>query len=74
MQGFWFTGIMFGLYLFQVVYKYNRIPWMRIEMYACAICTFLYLIASCVAASFGGGAFIAAAVSNKMLFLPLTQC
>lgn len=64
MQGFWFTGIMFGLYVFQVVYKYNRVPWMRIEMWVCAVSAALYLLASCLAASFGTEAFIAAAVSQ----------
>lgn len=66
MQGFWFTGIMFGLYVFQVVYKYNRIPWMRIEMWVCAVTAALYLLASCLAASFGTEAYIAAAVSRMM--------
>lgn len=65
MQGFWFTGIMFGLYIFQIVYKFNRIPWMRIEMWACAVTAVFYLIASCLAASLGPGAFIAAAVSQR---------
>lgn len=66
MQGFWFTGIMFGLYVFQVVYKYNRIPWMRIEMWVCAVSAALYLLASCLAASFSTEAYIAAAVSLMM--------
>lgn len=63
MQGFWFTGIMLGLYLFQVVYKFNRIPWLRIEMWVCAVEAALFLLASCLAAGFGANAFIAAAVS-----------
>lgn len=63
MTGFWFTGIMFLLYLFQVVYKAQRIPWLQIEMWFCAIITVFFLIVSALAADMGTGAFIAAAVS-----------
>lgn len=64
MTGFWFTGIMFLLYLFQVVYKATRIPWLQIEMWFCAIITLCFLLASSLAADMGTGAFIAAAVSS----------
>lgn len=63
MTAFWFTGIMFLLYLFQIVYKAQRIPWIQIEMWFYVIITVLFLISSALAANFGTGAFIAAAVS-----------
>lgn len=67
MTGFWFTGIMFVLYLFQVVYKATRIPWLQIEMWFCVGITLFFLLASSLAASLGSGAYVAAAVSVKSL-------
>lgn len=61
MQSFWFTLIMLVLYLLQVVYKFNRVPWLRIEMWVYVVTAALYLLASCLAASAGPKAFAAAA-------------
>jgi hypothetical protein len=30
MGGFWFTGILLALYLFHVIEKFYRIPWLKI--------------------------------------------
>lgn len=63
MTGFWFTGIMLALYVFQIVYKFIRIPWLQIEMIFCAIWTLAFMLASSLAAALGVEAFTAAAVS-----------
>lgn len=65
MIGFWFTGIMLALYVFQVVYKITRIPWIQIEMYFCTGMTLFYLLASILAAYLNISAYIAAAVSKN---------
>ncbi|XP_055839867.1 proteolipid protein 2 [Episyrphus balteatus] len=62
MTGFWFTGIMLAAYLFHVCEKFYKIPWLKIEMYFCALWTILYLFAACFAATFGVEAFTAAAL------------
>lgn len=61
---------MLVLYLFQFVYKFNRVPWLRIEMWVCAVEAALYLVAACLAADVGTGAYIAASVScwNELPF------
>lgn len=64
MIGFWFTGIMLALYLFQVVYKFTRIPWIRIEMWFCVAITLFYMLASSLAAALRWEAYTAAAVSD----------
>lgn len=69
MTGFWFTGIMFLLYLFQIVYKAQRIPWLQIEMWFSAAITLFFLLASALAADMGSGAYIAAAVSLPFIEL-----
>ncbi|XP_037024459.1 CKLF-like MARVEL transmembrane domain-containing protein 4 [Bradysia coprophila] len=69
MQGFWFTGIMLVLYLFQVVYKFNRVPWLRIEMWVCAVTSALYLLAACLACTVNSGAYIAAAFFGFLAML-----
>ncbi|GLG92480.1 Uncharacterized protein GBIM_00170 [Gryllus bimaculatus] len=53
MGGFWFTGIMLVLYLFHVVEKFYRIPWLKIEFVFCAIWTVFYLIAASLACAAG---------------------
>ncbi|XP_071448273.1 plasmolipin-like [Hetaerina americana] len=52
MGGFWFTGIVLALYLFHIVEKLYRIPWLKIEFVFCAIWTLFYLIAASLAAAF----------------------
>ncbi|KAJ3654309.1 hypothetical protein Zmor_013505 [Zophobas morio] len=61
MTGFWFTGILLLFYLFHIIEKFYRIPWLKIEFGFCAVWTVLYLIASCLAATLGVEAFAVAA-------------
>ncbi|PNF26063.1 hypothetical protein B7P43_G06390 [Cryptotermes secundus] len=53
MGGFWFTGILLALYLFHVIEKFYRIPWLKIEFVFCTIWTFFYLLAASLAAANG---------------------
>nr|CAD7606532.1 unnamed protein product [Timema genevievae] len=53
MTGFWFTGIMLALYLFHVVEKFYKIPWLKIEFVFCALWVFFYLLAASLAADYG---------------------
>ncbi|KAJ9584931.1 hypothetical protein L9F63_020737 [Diploptera punctata] len=53
MTGFWFTGILLCLYLFHVVEKFYKIPWLKIEFVFCAVWTFFYAIAAGLAADYG---------------------
>ncbi|XP_023954139.1 CKLF-like MARVEL transmembrane domain-containing protein 4 [Bicyclus anynana] len=46
MIAFWFTGILLGLYLFHIVEKFYKIPWLKIEFVFTALWTLLYLIAA----------------------------
>ncbi|KAJ8929300.1 hypothetical protein NQ314_018007, partial [Rhamnusium bicolor] len=62
MTGFWFTGILLALYLFHIVERFYRIPWLKIEFLFCAIWALFYLIASCLAVTFAVEAYIAAGV------------
>ncbi|KAJ8932335.1 hypothetical protein NQ318_010629 [Aromia moschata] len=39
MTGFWFTGILLALYLFHLIEKTYRIPWLKIEFVFCALWT-----------------------------------
>ncbi|KAG5322789.1 CKLF4 protein, partial [Pseudoatta argentina] len=52
MGGFWFTGILLVLYLFHIVEKFARIPWLKIEFIFCTIWTLFYLLAASLAADF----------------------
>lgn len=52
MGGFWFTGILLALYLFHVVEKFFKIPWLKIEFIFCAIWTVFYLLAASLAADY----------------------
>jgi uncharacterized membrane protein len=61
MIGFWFTGILLIFYVFHVVERYFRIPWIQIELIFCALWTLLYLIASITVSTVNSGAYTAAA-------------
>jgi uncharacterized membrane protein len=61
MIGFWFTGILLIFYVFHVIERLFRIPWIQIELVFCAIWTFLYLIASICVSTVHSGAYTAAA-------------
>lgn len=62
MIAFWFTGILLVLYLFHVVYAFNKIPWMKIEFFFCAAATLFLMLTSSLVAARGVGLFTAAAV------------
>lgn len=53
MTGFWFTGIMLLFYLFHVIEKFYKVPWLKIEFVFCAVWTFFYLLAASLAADYG---------------------
>ncbi|KAF4520693.1 hypothetical protein B566_EDAN006369 [Ephemera danica] len=64
MGGFWFTAILLGFYLYHVIERVYRIPWLKIELGFCSLWTVFYLIASILAAdytrideAFGAAAF-----------------
>ncbi|XP_028173346.1 CKLF-like MARVEL transmembrane domain-containing protein 4 [Ostrinia furnacalis] len=61
MIAFWFTGILLGLYLFHMVEKFYKIPWLKIELGFCAVWTFLYLLAAILAVTVHSDAHSAAA-------------
>ncbi|XP_026322795.1 CKLF-like MARVEL transmembrane domain-containing protein 4 [Hyposmocoma kahamanoa] len=61
MIAFWFTGILLGFYLFHIVEKFYKIPWLKIEFLFCALWTFFYLIAASLACTVHENAYSAAA-------------
>lgn len=67
MIAFWFTGILLVLYLFHVVYAYQKIPWMKIEFYFCVAATLFLMLTSSLVAARGVGLFTAAAVRSFLL-------
>jgi hypothetical protein len=60
MFAFWFTGILLAFYLFHLIEKFYRVPWLKLEFVYCCVWTGLYLIASSLAVSFNSEAYIAA--------------
>lgn len=54
MTAFWATLVLLGFYLFHVIEKLHKIPWLLGEFGYCAIWTLLYLIASLVVSVSGG--------------------
>lgn len=60
MCGFWFSGLMLIFYIFHVVEKFFKIPWLKIEFVFYALWTLLYLIAAILAVTFNSGAYTAA--------------
>ncbi|KAG6453011.1 CKLF-like MARVEL transmembrane domain-containing protein 4 [Manduca sexta] len=57
--GFWFSGAMLLFYLFHLIEKYHNIKWLQVEMVACAVMVFLYMIASTIVVAFGSAAYSA---------------
>jgi hypothetical protein len=51
MIGFWFTGILLVFYLFHIVEKFFKIPWLKVELVFCVVWAVLYMIASTLAAT-----------------------
>jgi hypothetical protein len=60
MSGFWFSGLMLVFYIFHVVEKFFRIPWLKIELGFYVLWMILYLIASCLAVTFNVTAYTVA--------------
>ncbi|XP_050307588.1 CKLF-like MARVEL transmembrane domain-containing protein 4 [Anthonomus grandis grandis] len=60
MTGFWITGILLAFYLFHIVERFYKIPWLKFEFGYCALWVFLYLIAACLAVTYQVEAYIAA--------------
>ncbi|XP_056635386.1 CKLF-like MARVEL transmembrane domain-containing protein 4 [Diorhabda sublineata] len=62
MFGFWFTGILLAFYLFHLIEKLYRVPWLKLEFVYCCIWTGFYMIASSLAVSYNSEAYIVAGV------------
>lgn len=60
LTGFWVTGFLLAFYLFHIVEKFYKIPWLKFEFGYCALWAALYLIAASLAATFSVEGFIAA--------------
>lgn len=52
MGGFWFTGILLVFYIFHIVEKFSKIPWLKIELIFCTIWALFYLLAASLAAGY----------------------
>ncbi|KAK9737646.1 hypothetical protein QE152_g10540 [Popillia japonica] len=52
MIGFWCTGILLVLYLFHIIEKLYKIPWLKFEFIFCIIMTLFYFIMSILAVTF----------------------
>ncbi|XP_008555224.1 CKLF-like MARVEL transmembrane domain-containing protein 4 [Microplitis demolitor] len=52
MVGFWCTGILLASYVFHVIEKLYKIPWLTIEFFYCGIMTACYLLAASLAADY----------------------
>ncbi|XP_031845164.1 CKLF-like MARVEL transmembrane domain-containing protein 4 [Nomia melanderi] len=52
MGGFWFTGILLVFYLFHIIEKFSKIPWLKVEFIFCSVWTALYLLAAALAADY----------------------
>lgn len=61
MTGFWFTGVLLALYLFHIIEKFYKIPWLKVEFIFCGVIALLYLIAAALAAAVYLEAYAAAA-------------
>lgn len=73
MIGFWFTGILLVFYLFHIIEKFYKVPWLQAEGLFCTIWTLLYLIAASLAVSFPGRneGYIAGGVSDNFNFIKI---
>ncbi|KAF5307797.1 hypothetical protein FQR65_LT06669 [Abscondita terminalis] len=61
MFGVWITGILLLFYLFHIIEKLYKIPWIKFELFFCAIIALCFLIASSMVAPLGIPAFEAGA-------------
>ena len=62
MIGFWFSGIMLVLYMFHLVEKFYKLPWIKIELVFYFCLAVLYLIAASLVCAYPVEAFRAAGV------------
>ncbi|XP_039765160.1 CKLF-like MARVEL transmembrane domain-containing protein 4 [Pararge aegeria] len=58
--GLWFSAALLLVYVFHLVEKYHRFRWLQVELVACGVLAFLYLIASTIVVAFGSAAYSAA--------------
>ncbi|XP_041989284.1 MARVEL domain-containing protein 1-like [Aricia agestis] len=61
MIAFWYTGILLGFYLFHIVEKFYKIPWLKMEMCFTCLWAPLYLLAAILAITVEDSAHYAAA-------------
>lgn len=73
MTGFWFTGVLLVLYLFHIIEKFYKLPWLKIEFVFCALWALMYLIAASLAVSYVLEAFVAAGVSITFNIFKMTK-
>lgn len=62
----WFSVGMLLTYVWHLVERHHNFPWLKLEMVAYTVFTFLYLIASTIAVAFGDAAYSAAGVSEHI--------
>lgn len=70
---FVFTAVLFLLYVFRVVNKLEHIPWLKIEMWFCAVTVLIFLVASVLVSCERTWTFLAAAVSTQFILLRVTN-
>ncbi|KAK9510309.1 hypothetical protein O3M35_005119 [Rhynocoris fuscipes] len=54
--GFWFTGVLLAFYLFHIIEKFFKVPWLKIELAYTALWTLFLLIGSTMCAVYMGAA------------------
>ncbi|VVC88822.1 unnamed protein product [Leptidea sinapis] len=62
MLAFWFTAILLVFYLFHIVEKFYKIPWLKMEFVLTSAWTLLILVAAILAVTVSDDAHIAGAV------------
>ncbi|KRT79991.1 hypothetical protein AMK59_7699, partial [Oryctes borbonicus] len=50
--GFWCTGILLIFYLFHIIEKFYKIPWLKFEFIFCLVMAILYFIMAILAVTF----------------------
>uniref|UniRef100_A0A170WWN5 Cklf-like protein marvel transmembrane domain-containing protein 4 n=1 Tax=Triatoma infestans TaxID=30076 RepID=A0A170WWN5_TRIIF len=54
--GFWFTGVLLVFYLFHIIEKFFKVPWLKIELIYGGLWTLMLLIGSTLCAAYMGHA------------------
>ncbi|KAF2898807.1 hypothetical protein ILUMI_07371 [Ignelater luminosus] len=57
----WISAILLVFYLFHLIEKFYKIPWIKFELFYCGIIALCFLIASCMTATYASKAFQAGA-------------